>query len=67
MLRISKGHIAKTKSLRFIGTLDTLIISGKLETGLKIGLVERISELTLYYLNEKLCYRLHFGLNNRKP
>ena len=55
---------------RLIGTIDTFLLgwlfSGNPFIGLKIGLVEAISKLILYYLHEKLWYRFDFGLNNRK-
>ena len=63
-------HIIKSFTWRFIGTIDTFLLgwlfSGNPFTGLKIGLVEAISKLILYYLHEKLWYRFDFGLNNRK-
>ena len=63
-------HIIKSFTWRLIGTIDTFLLgwlfSGNPFTGLKIGLVEAISKLILYYLHEKLWYRFDFGLNNRK-
>ena len=65
----NKRHILKTFSWRFIGTLDTFtiswIITGNLFTGVKIGLVETISKMILYFCHEKLWYRINFGLNRR--
>ena len=63
-------HIIKSFTWRLIGTIDTFLLgwlfSGNPFIGLKIGLVEAISKLILYYLHEKLWYRFDFGLNNRK-
>ena len=62
----NKRHILKTFSWRFIGTIDTLtiswIITGNLFTGVKIGLIETISKMILYFCHEKLWYRINFGL-----
>ena len=65
----NKRHIIKTFSWRFIGTLDTFtiswIITGNLFTGVKIGLIETISKMILYFCHEKLWYRINFGLVKR--
>jgi len=62
-----KRHIAKTISWRFIGTIDTIILSGIITgswtTGLAIGGVETITKVILYYLHERAWYRYSkFGL-----
>ena len=60
MLKFNKRHIAKTITWRLIGTLDTLIISyiitGKLETGLKIGVTELLTKMILYYAHERVWF-----------
>ena len=60
MIKLNKRHLAKTLTWRFVGTLDTLIISslitGKLDTGLKIGLSELITKIILYYLHERVWF-----------
>ena len=65
----NKRHILKTFSWRFIGTLDTFtiswIITGNLFAGVKIGLIETISKMILYFCHEKLWYKINFGLNRR--
>lgn len=59
-------HFIKTFTWRGIGTLDTILISllltGDLNLGLQIGGVETITKMILYYLHEKLWYRINFGL-----
>lgn len=63
-------HLAKTVSWRVVGTMDTMIlawvISGDPMVGLKVGLVEVITKMLLYYLHEKAWYRSNFGLSHRK-
>tara|TARA_R110002124_G_C8974716_1_gene515906 strand:+ start:61830 stop:62252 length:423 start_codon:yes stop_codon:yes gene_type:complete len=64
-----KRHLAKTLTWRGIGTLDTMIlswiISGNPLTGLKIGVAELITKMILYYLHERVWYRINFGLPQR--
>ena len=62
-------HILKTISWRVVGTVDTMllawIITGNAMTGLKIGLLEVITKMTLYYLHERVWYKINYGLKNR--
>ncbi len=67
-----KRHIAKTITWRIVGTLDTMIlgwaITGNPMTGIKIGGVEVITKMVLYYLHERAWYRSKFGIkDNKKP
>ncbi|NQZ45293.1 MAG: DUF2061 domain-containing protein [Flavobacteriaceae bacterium] len=58
-----KRHIAKTLTWRFIGTLDTIllswIISGNPMTGLKIGFTESITKMVLYFFHERAWIRMN--------
>tara|TARA_R110002049_G_scaffold125367_1_gene280987 strand:- start:26806 stop:27255 length:450 start_codon:yes stop_codon:yes gene_type:complete len=69
IIESNKRHILKTFSWRTIGTLDTIIlswiISGNPFAGLKIGGAEVGTKMILYYLHEKLWYRINFGLDKR--
>lgn len=72
ILDSNKRHIIKTFSWRGIGTLDTILfgwlITGEPFTGLKIGGIETISKMLLYYGHEKLWYKINYGLDIRnKP
>ena len=62
-----KRHLFKTFSWRFIGTLDTILlswlISGNPMTGLKIGGFEIVTKMILYYCHERAWYRINFGLD----
>ena len=64
-----KRHLLKTVSWRVIGTVDTVvlawIISGDPLTGFKIGFVEVITKMVLYYLHERGWYRINYGLGPR--
>ncbi len=61
-------HIAKTFTWRGIGTLDTMLlawlISGNPISGLQIGLSELLTKMILYYLHERVWYRLDYGLKD---
>ncbi len=65
-----KRHLLKTISWRIIGTIDTIVLSwiitGNPLIGLKIGSLEIISKMILYYLHERAWYRINFGLEQRK-
>jgi uncharacterized membrane protein len=70
LVESQKRHILKTLSWRAIGTLDTIVLSwiitGNPLTGLKIGTVEVITKMVLYYLHERTWYNLNYGLGNRR-
>ena len=59
-------HLYKTVSWRIVGTLSTLIIAwlvtGNPSMGFKISLVELITKMILYYLHEKLWFKIKYGL-----
>lgn len=63
-------HIAKSITWRLVGTLDTMVlawlISGNPMIGLKVGLAEVLTKMILYYLHERLWYRINFGLDKRE-
>lgn len=65
----NKRHIIKTFSWRGIGTLDTIffgwLITGNLFSGLKIGGIETVSKMLLYFGHEKLWYKINYGLKIR--
>ena len=65
----NKRHIIKTFSWRAIGTFDTIlfgwILTGNPLTGLKIGGIETVSKMVLYFGHEKLWYKINFGLDMR--
>ena len=58
---VLKRHILKAVSWRVIGTIDTMIlgwiITGNPLTGLKIGALEILTKMTLYFLHERIWYK----------
>lgn len=61
--RSRKRHIAKTITWRLVGTIDTIVISwfitGNPLTGLKIGLAEVTTKMILYYLHERVWFKIN--------
>jgi uncharacterized membrane protein len=64
-----KRHVAKTVTWRIIGTIDTMLIgwliTGNPITGLKIGGIELITKMTLYYFHERIWFKMNLGLPHR--
>jgi uncharacterized membrane protein len=64
-----KRHFAKTITWRLIGTIDTIFIcwfiTGNPVTGIKIGGVEVFTKMILYFIHERLWFKINFGLPNR--
>ena len=58
-----KRHIAKTITWRIIGTLDTIVLSwiitGDPLAGVKIGIAEVTTKSVLYYLHERVWYKIN--------
>ena len=69
IMNSNKRHLIKTFSWRGIGTIDTILfgwlITGNPLTGLKIGGIEMLSKMLLYYGHEKLWYNINYGLDQR--
>ncbi|OIQ21428.1 MAG: hypothetical protein BM557_04020 [Flavobacterium sp. MedPE-SWcel] len=60
-----KRHIAKTITWRLVGTLDTMflawIISGNPIVGLQVGFAEVITKMTLYYIHERVWFKVNLS------
>lgn len=58
--KISKRHITKSLTWRFIGTLDTFVftwlITGDLSDGINISSITTFTKLVWYYLHERLWF-----------
>ncbi|WP_370477422.1 DUF2061 domain-containing protein [Tamlana flava] len=65
-----KRHLFKTLTWRIIATVDTMllawVISGNPLTGLSIGVAEVITKMVLYYIHERVWYKIDFGLEKRR-
>ncbi len=60
-----KRSLLKTISWRFIGTLDTILISwlitGKLTIAFSIGAVELVTKMILYFFHERIWNTIKWG------
>lgn len=65
-----KRHLAKTITWRIIGTIDTMalgwIITGNPLTGVKIGGLEVMTKMILYFFHERIWFKLNYGLPHRE-
>jgi uncharacterized membrane protein len=65
-----KRHVAKTITWRIVGTLDTMVIgwliTGNPVTGLKIGGIEMFTKMILYFIHERIWFKLNLGLPHRQ-
>ena len=63
-------HLLKTFTWRTIGTLDTIVlgwmVSGDPAIGLTIGSLELVTKMILYYLHERVWYRVDFGIKREQ-
>lgn len=62
-----KRHLLKAITWRIVGTIDTMvvafIITGNPLTGLKVGGMEVLTKITLYYLHERAWLTSKYGIN----
>ncbi|MBR9861697.1 DUF2061 domain-containing protein [bacterium] len=69
-LKAEKRHIAKAITWRITGTIDTIILSwiltGDPWVGLKIGIAEVITKMTLYYFHERVWFNIDFPNTQRR-
>ena len=65
-----KRHLLKTVSWRIVGTIDTILlgwfVTGQVSLGAKIGGMELITKMLLYFLHERFWYKINFGLPSRQ-
>ena len=65
-----KRHLLKTITWRIIGTLDTMLlgwlISGDPMIGVKVGAVELVTKMALYYIHERAWYRSGIGIKHKR-
>lgn len=65
-----KRHIAKAFTWRLVGTIDTILlswlISGNPFTGLKIGFAEMATKMFLYYMHERVWFKVSMEESNKR-
>lgn len=61
-----KRHLAKAVTWRVVGTLDTsllvFLVTGDLNTGIRIGALELFTKIILYFVHERVWVSIPFGL-----
>jgi uncharacterized membrane protein len=69
-LKISKRHIAKSLTWRFIGSIDTLIfawlITGNFNEGLNVSAITTITKVIWYYIHEQLWFKSSLTDSNKR-
>lgn len=64
-----KRHIAKAITWRIVGTIDTMLlawlISGDPMIGLKVGFAEVITKMALYYVHERIWFKVNLAKDGR--
>ena len=69
-MKISKRHIAKSLSWRFIGTIDTLIfawlITGDFNEGLNISGITTLTKLLWFYIHERIWFKSSVKDSNKR-
>jgi uncharacterized membrane protein len=65
-----KRHLVKAISYRIIGTITTMLtgwyITGNALSGVKIGVIESLLKIVIYYGHERLWLKIKYGLNYEK-
>jgi len=65
-----KRHVAKTITWRIVGTMDTIalswIITGNPLVSVKIGGFEMLTKMALYFIHERVWFKINLGLPHRK-
>jgi uncharacterized membrane protein len=65
-----KRHLTKAVTWRLVGSLDTMILSwvitGNPIFGLKIGAIETLTKIVLYYFHERLWYNSSVNNANKR-
>lgn len=65
-----KRHLAKTITWRLVGSIDTILLSwlitGNPFLGLKIGSIEAISKMILYYIHERVWFKSSILNSNKR-
>ena len=69
-MKISKRHLAKSLTWRFIGTIDTFIftwlITGNIEEGINLSGITTITKIIWYYMHERLWFNSSTADSNKR-
>lgn len=66
-----KRHLAKAVSYRLFGSMATgaiaLAFTGRVDLAAGVGVADTVVKLGLYYLHERLWYRIRWGVHPGVP
>ena len=69
-MKISKRHVAKSLSWRFIGTIDTFIfawlITGDVNEGINLSGITTITKIVWYYFHEQIWFKSSVKDSNKR-
>ena len=69
-MKLSRRHVAKTITWRFIGSIDTLIftwlVTGSLDEGLNLSLFTTFTKLIWYYIHEQVWFKSSMADSNKR-
>jgi uncharacterized membrane protein len=69
-LKISKRHLAKSLTWRFIGSIDTLVfawlVTGSIKEGLNVSLITTFTKLIWYYIHEQVWFKSSLADSNKR-
>ena len=67
---LKRRHIAKAFTWRMIATASTFLITwlvtGEVNTGLKVGAIAIFIKMGLYYVHERMWYRSKYGVKDAR-
>ena len=65
-----RRHLLKTLTWRIVGTIDTMLlgwlVSGDPMVGITIGSFEVATKMVLYFIHERIWYKIDFGVKRDK-
>jgi len=65
-----RRHLLKTLTGRVVGTIDTMLlgwlVSGDPMVGITIGSFEVVTKMILYFIHERIWYKVDFGIKRDK-
>ncbi|MEM1336656.1 MAG: DUF2061 domain-containing protein [Bacteroidota bacterium] len=60
-----KRHLYKTITWRIMASMDTIVLGrviiGSPLVAMKLGILEVITKMTLYYFHERIWYKIYYG------
>jgi uncharacterized membrane protein len=66
-----KRHLAKAVTYRVFGSAGTALIAylftGDIKLGASIGMLDSVLKIGIYYLHERIWYRIRWGVHPMTP